>query len=815
MISPNTPLHEVPRQPDNPTTLAEALAFYAAHGLPVTPVKAGGKDGYKTGWSKREPGTGESPSDFRLTDNVGVLNGTEPAADWYFHDVDIDANSDMARQIVERLLPPTGWRYGRTSKPRSHANYLVKGQLRTRKYLGIDKKTILELRGLTQKQTHTLSVAPGSTWVHEDKREPIRFCEPRTAIGRVENPEDLDLAVKHASIGIVIASVWPPKGNRHHLRLAFAKVLIEHLVSPDHSRDILEAVMAVTGSDVADVAPTVQSTHDAMQAGQQTAGASEIIDILGEDIGRTVLTTIAKILRSSIHTDTTDSVVMRGGALTGIVDRAETALLSTAIYQRGGLLTRAIKLDVAIGSAHDVRREAGSTMLIAVREAWLIEQMSRTLRWLKVNADGVTSPADPRPIYAHTLLGRAEWRFPVLRGVVTAPTLDRDGRIIETPGFDAASGLLVDIAPGSFPPVPTMPTKHQAEVALACLSHPLRGFPFVDGAKSVALSALLTALVRASLRTAPIHGFDAPTAGTGKSLLAEMAGLLAMGFRPPALSQGKTAEEDEKRLSTVLFAGDRVIHIDNCELPVSGDFLCSMATQEVVQARILGLSERRVLPSTALILMSGNNLTFGGDASRRAVICRLDALVERPDTRVFDFDCHAEVLASRPDLVVAGLTILRAYHIAGRPTKLQPMGSFDDYEWIRGALVWLACADPELTRRGIIENDPKKDELTTVLELWERAVGIAEIGVADIDTRALSSELDRADLDERTAMRELRDTLTEIACRGVWNSKSVGWWLRGNKDRVVDGRCLRGTPGRLGTRWCLVLVQQQSPLGEA
>ncbi len=49
----------------------------------------------------------------------------------------------------------------------------------------------------------------------------------------------------------------------------------------------------------------------------------------------------------------------------------------------------------------------------------------------------------------------------------------------------------------------------------------------------------------------------------------------ATGFRPPALSQGKTAEEDEKRLATILFAGDRVIHIDNCEQPITGDFLCS------------------------------------------------------------------------------------------------------------------------------------------------------------------------------------------------------------------------------------------------
>lgn len=412
---------------------------------------------------------------------------------------------------------------------------------------------------------------------------------------------------------------------------------------------------------------------------------------------KAMLLAIAKVLRTTALDDAV-GVVMRGGDLTAIVDRAEQALLSTqGIYQRSGVLTRAIKLDRAIGDTpRDVKREMGSTMLITVNETWLIEQMGKTLKWFSSSNGSGPVPADPKPLYARTLLKRGEWRFPVLRGVVTAPTLARDGRIIETPGFDRESGLLMDILPGSFPPVSVNPMKDDALAALERLAHPLRDFPFVsDAAKSVALSALLTALVRMSLMTAPLHGFDAPAAGTGKSLLAEMAGLLASGFKPPALSQGKSEEEDEKRLSTILFAGDPVIHIDNCDRAITGDFLCSMLTQEIVQARILGLSERRVLPCTALVLASGNNLTLAGDTSRRAVMCRLDAGVEKPENRRFSFDCHEEVKAGRPELVVAGLTILRAYIVAGKPEKLTPMGSFDHWEWIRGALVWLGCAEPE------------------------------------------------------------------------------------------------------------------------
>lgn len=776
--------------PASPTSLDEAVAFYAALGLPVTPVKRGDKEGRKKGWS--QPGHNTAPDDFRPDDNIGVLNGTQPGEGWYFHDVDIDKNSDAARLIVKRLLPDTGWRYGHLSKPDSHANYLVRAQLRTRRYVGADKKVIVELRGITKTKTHTLSVAPGSTHV---SGEPIRFCSPRGAIGRVENPDDLDRAVQYAAVGIIIFQVWPAN-NRHNLRLAFAKVLLEHGISSDRTTAILKAVMEATDSDVADVSDAVRDTAAALQKGEATAGASVVIDVLGEEIARPALEAIAKILRTSA-VDGAGGVIMRGGDLTPIVNRAEEALLSAPIYQRGGVLTRTVKLDTAVGAHHDVRREAGSTMLVAVREAWLNEQMGRALRWLKVDAKGNVSPADPLAIYARTLLSRGEWRFPVLRGVVTTPTLARDGRVIQTPGFDAQSGLLLDFTPDSFPPVVDNPTKTDVRDALAVLVRPLRGLPFVDdAAKSVALSAMLTALVRVSLRTAPLHGFDAPTPGTGKSLLAELCGLLATGVRPPALSQGKSDEEDEKRLSTILFAGDPVIHIDNCERPISGDFLCSMLTQEIVQARILGQSERRVLPSTALILASGNNLTFAGDTSRRAVVCRLDAKIERPDTRTFDFDCHEEVLAARPELVVAGLTILRAYALAGRPVKLQPMGSFSDWEWIRGALVWLDCADPADTRSAILDSDPRKDELLAVMDLWASALGGTAVEVADINTRA--------DGDADAAVRVLRDKLTEIACRGTWSGKSVGWWLRRNKDRVVGGRCFQCEQSRNGQRWRLV-----------
>jgi hypothetical protein len=498
----------------------------------------------------------------------------------------------------------------------------------------------------------------------------------------------------------------------------------------------------------------------------------------------------------------TGSIIIQGGRLSEIVDEAETTLLSKSatgqsipIYQRGGMLVHPITVDT-VRTDDPVHRALGSTVLTLAREPWLLEQMGRAATWVKWNnATKDYIVVDPPRLYAETLLSRGEWKFPVLRGIVTAPIITLEGRVIEQPGYDTESGLLFDFPPGAFPKLNVTSTKDQAVRALAFFQKPLREFLFVDGAKSVALSAMLTALVRLSMHTSPLHAYDAPTAGSGKSLLAEMVGLLATGTRPPSMHQGKTEEEDEKRLSTVLFAGDAVIHIDNCERELSGDFLCSMLTQEVLQARILGQSERRILPSTALVLATGNNLSYAGDISRRVVPCRLDPKTEHPEQRVCSFDCHEEVRKIRPRLVAAGLTLLQAYLQAGKPEKLKPVGSFTDWEWIRGALVWVGEADPAEACAGVFSSDLRRDDLASVMDIWEQAFGNQKITLAELARRANE--------DSRTVYAALRDKLTEVACRGVWNGKSVGWWLKRNKDRIVGGRCLQCEAGSNMQMWRL------------
>src|SRR5262245_46488195 len=211
---------------------------------------------------------------------------------------------------------------------------------------------------------------------------------------------------------------------------------------------------------------------------------------------------LRKRRRAAVGTGAALRVIeMRGGELPAIVDLAEAALLTgpATIFQRGTELVHPVRVDVALGDAAspDIRRDAGSIILMAVSEPWLREQMARSALWVRRSEEGKLKLADPALTYPRTLIARLQWAFPRLRGIVTAPTLARDGRIIETPGYDVASRLLLDFGPDAFPPVPTAPTRDDARAALIRIMHPLRGFPFVDeAARSVALSAMLTSLVR-------------------------------------------------------------------------------------------------------------------------------------------------------------------------------------------------------------------------------------------------------------------------------------------------------------------------------
>lgn len=398
-------------------------------------------------------------------------------------------------------------------------------------------------------------------------------------------------------------------------------------------------------------------------------------------------------------------------------------------------------------------------------------------------------------------------RLPPLTGIVNAPTMRSDGSILTTPGYDDVTGLLFDPLGVEFPVIKGSPTRRDAEHALAQLSSLIESFPFVDEKdRAVALSAILTACVRRSLPTAPLHAFTAPVAGSGKSKLVDIASVIAFGHEAAVLAQGHTEEELEKRLGAVLLSGDGAVSLDNCERPLFGDLLCQMLTQTRVLLRILGKSQTPELSTNTFVTATGNNLVLVGDLTRRALLSRLDPKVERPETRVFESDPVVVAKLRRPALVVAALTVLRAFHVAGRPQVPPALGSFEAWSnLVRGALLWLGCADPVSTMDELRTADPRLDDLRSVVAQWGAHVGCERLTVAEVIKLATERKPPDSGDSQDFARPDFREALMAVAGQGgVINGRRLGKWLTANQNRIVGGASFHNAGIRQGVAiWTL------------
>ena len=251
------------------------------------------------------------------------------------------------------------------------------------------------------------------------------------------------------------------------------------------------------------------------------------------------------------------------------------------------------------------------------------------------------------------------------------------------------------------------------------------------------MSGFLTAVVRRSLKAAPLHAFSSPVAGSGKSFLVDIAAAIATGREASVIAQGPNDEETEKRLGAVLRYGDPLISIDNCEKALGGECLCLITTQPFVRARILGLSEMPELPGRTMLFATGNNLTVIGDMSRRMIMCSLDPKLERPELREFARNPVDLVKADRGKYVCAALTILRAYRLAKEVERPKPLASYEEWSsTVRGALIWLGMTDPVETMKDVRASDTKLDGLTGVLTSWKEAIGDETLSAAEVGKRA-------------------------------------------------------------------------------
>jgi hypothetical protein len=501
-------------------------------------------------------------------------------------------------------------------------------------------------------------------------------------------------------------------------------------------------------------------------------------------------------------------ILVTAGAIPRQIAEAESALLTadSAVYQRGGELVRIARLD-SDTTMSGVRRSGGGLIITPVTPDWLLYELSRVARWAVPDDEDERIIDPPMSVVRSLLALSGLWRLPVLRGLITAPTLRADGSLLERDGYDAQSGLYADFGGIEYLPINPTPSLEEARAALLALDDLLSECAFSGGPQSPSASvmraAIITAIIRHALDLAPILAVTAEKAGSGKTTLAHVISLILTGHPAAVVPLGADNAEIARQLLSLLMTGDQVVCFDNAVKPVDSPALCAATTSSLYRDRIIRTSQVARVSAAVTWVITGNHLSLVGDLSTRAVQCMLDPLDERPQERTYRRRIAAHITAHRAALVHSALTIPLAYLAAGAPGL--PVRPSRFHEWdhlVRYPLLWLGCADPIETQCALEKADTERQALRALLAAWVAVFGDRAVTVADL-RRAVAAKTSEA----------LMDALPEVAWvrPGQINALRFGNYLQKQVGQVVDGMQLKDVGEDRHTKTRRYQVQVRRP----
>jgi hypothetical protein len=292
-----------------------------------------------------------------------------------------------------------------------------------------------------------------------------------------------------------------------------------------------------------------------------------------------------------------------------------------------------------------LRGEAGNVAISEFDKERMLWHLRRTIRAVKFSKPKtpedkarakqqghprfVENPAHTPGWLASDLLAVPPDSLPPLTSVVTAPVFVGTGDLVTTPGYHAGARLFYAPPPGfTVSDIPLRPHPDDVAAAKELLFDTWLGeFHFEKPRdKAHAAALLFLPFVRPMIRgPTPLHITEAAREGTGKSLLAELLTIPALGH--PAA--GETYSHDDvalgKQLATDLREAHPYVFFDNVGGRIKSEKLKAVLTLDYYQDRILGLSESMRAAIHAIFVLSANNAMVDAEINRRSIRIRLDA----------------------------------------------------------------------------------------------------------------------------------------------------------------------------------------------
>lgn len=467
------------------------------------------------------------------------------------------------------------------------------------------------------------------------------------------------------------------------------------------------------------------------------------------------------------------TIRVMAGEMDRVVDAAEKELAARGLhYQAGGLI---------VSVATDLT--TGDPTIVPTSLPALTRELSVTATWEKY--DGRTEDwvrCDPPARHAGILYdGQKLHHLPPLAGLARQPYFrEADGVLVTQADYDVISQRFGVFDARQF--VLHEPTPEAARAALALLEDLLTEFHFVAATdKAAALSAIFTAVTRPSLPYAPAFHARAPVFGSGKTYLCELIGAFGGPGGNAKVSYPTNSEEATKVILSLLLTSPAVIEFDDMDTDwIPHGTIKRMLTAEHITDRILGVSKTATVSTRTLFLGSGNNVGPIRDLLRRVLTIHIDPRCATPATLSYRGNPVDKVRRERGKYVAAVLTIILAWRRAGSPRA--PVenivtfgGAWSDY--CRHPLMWLGHPDPATALIEQVRHDPDADALGTLMTEWHATFGSVATTVrkaVDTATYQRSGLLD--------AMREF-----PVEERGEINRSKLGWLLKKNANRIVNG----------------------------
>ena len=276
-------------------------------------------------------------------------------------------------------------------------------------------------------------------------------------------------------------------------------------------------------------------------------------------------------------------------------------------------------------------------------EAELAELIERHIEY----TDATGRPVHLGLPFVKHYLRRHDGALPVVAAVATLPMVLPDGTILSGHGLVRERGIVFRVPDELQKLLPVAAECNHSAVAAAMRFLADEWFCDVKAdyaGKCILIAAALTIIERLLLPERPAFFVTAGQRGGGKTTTANMIAIAILGRRASAAAWSPSDEERRKALLAYLGEGVPFIVWDN--IPRGAAISCpsieKALTAETYSDRVLGVSDTRTVPATAVQLFTGNNVAARGDLASRSLSARLT--VDRPDPENREFT-HPDPLA--------------------------------------------------------------------------------------------------------------------------------------------------------------------------